>query len=184
MGIIPDREMLVESLHKDSLSNLFLGNVVEIAIVTRNHKHTMEGLCRLGIGPWQVHTFRPENTANQTYRGKPSAFTMKVCFAKVGTLIWEIIEPVSGPTIFEDFLSAHGEGIHHIACDCNNIPFEERIAGFQQRGFQLLQSGSWMGKNHFAFFDTDHATTTCLETYVFPEDWVYPEPDEWYPGLV
>ena len=28
----------------------FLGNVVEIAIVTRDHKRTMDGLLKLGIG--------------------------------------------------------------------------------------------------------------------------------------
>jgi len=175
------REMKVEALSTDSISNPFLGNAVEIAIVTGDHQRTMEGLCRLGIGPWQVHTFSPENTTNQTYRGKPSPFTMKVCFAKLGTMIWEIIEPVSGSTIFAEFLLRHGEGIHHVAYDCNNVQFEQRIAEFKQRGFQLVQSGSWMGKNHFAFFETESATTTCLETYIFPDDWQYPEPDEWYP---
>lgn len=28
-----------------------------------------------------------------------------------------------------EFLEQHGEGIHHIAFDCNGIPFEERLAG-------------------------------------------------------
>ena len=159
----------------------FLGNAVEIAIVTRDHKRTMEGLWRLGIGPWRVYTFSPANTADQTYRGQPAAFTMKVCFAHHGALIWELIEPVSGPTIFAEFLDRHGEGIHHVAYDCNNVPFEQRIAEFARRGFRLVQSGSWVGGNHFAFFETEDATTTCLETYVFPDGWEYPEPDEWYP---
>lgn len=162
-------------------SDSFLGQVIEIAIVTRNHKRTIEGLWQIGIGPWQIHTFSPENTANQTYRGQPSSFTMRVCFAEVGNVIWEIIEPVSGPTIFAEFLEAHGEGIHHVAYDCNGIPLEARIAEFERRGFALVQSGSWMGQNHFAFFQTEEATTTCLETYVFPDDWQYPEPDEWFP---
>ena len=159
----------------------FLGDVIEIAIVTRDHKHAMEGLWHLGIGPWQVHTFTPENTTNQTYRGQPSAFTLRVCFASLGNIIWEIIEPVSGPTIFAEFLERHGEGIHHVAYGCNGIPLEERIAQFERRGYKLVQSGSWMGQNHFAFFATEDATTTCLETYVFPDDWQYPEPDEWFP---
>ncbi len=166
---------------KPGHTDAFLGKVVEIAIVTRDHKRTMEGLWRLGIGPWQVHTFTPANTANQTYRGAPSAFTLKVCFARHGTVIWELIEPVSGPTIFAEFLERHGEGIHHVAYDCNNIPFEQRIMEFARRGFQLVQSGSWMGTNHFAFFETEHATTTCIETYAFPPDWHYPEPDARFP---
>ena len=165
----------------DSVTDLFLGNAVEIAMVTRDHKRTMEGLCRLGIAPWQVFTFSPENTTNQTYRGRPSPFVMRVCFAQIGSLVWELIEPVSGATIFAEFLDRHGEGLHHVAYDCNNIPFEQRIAEFARRGFPVVQSGSWMGKNHFAFFETEQVTTTCLETYVFPGDWEYPEPDERYP---
>ncbi|CAA9373324.1 hypothetical protein AVDCRST_MAG94-4340 [uncultured Leptolyngbya sp.] len=50
--------------------------------------------------------------------------------------------------------------------------------------FLPKQSGSWMGKNHFAFFETELATTTCLETIFFPDDWQYPEPEEWYPHQV
>ena len=103
MTQIPDQTDVVKALGRDSITDPFLGNTIEIAIVTRDHKRTMEGLCRLGIGPWQVHTFSPENTTNQTYRGKPSPFTMKVCFA-LGTMIWELIEPVSGSTIFAEFL--------------------------------------------------------------------------------
>ena len=181
MAQIPDQTDVVKALSTDSIIDPFLGNTIEIAIVTRDHKRTMEGLCRIGIGPWQVHTFSPENTTNQTYRGQPSPFTMKVCFAQLGTMIWEVIEPVSGSTIFAEFLERHGEGIHHVAYDCNNIPFEQRQAEFARRGFPLVQSGSWMGKNHFAFFETEDATTTCFETYVFPDDWQYPDAEEWYP---
>ena len=159
----------------------FLGKAVEIGIVTRDHQRTMAGLWRLGIGPWQVHTFTPENTTNQTYYGEPSPFVLKVCFAQLGSMIWELIEPVSGRTIFADFLERHGEGVHHIAHDCNNVPFSQRTAEFERRGFRLVQSGSWLGENHFAFFETEPATTTCLETYSFPDDWRYPEPEAWYP---
>ena len=157
-------------------SDPFLGQLIEVAIVTRDHRRTMEGLWRMGIGPWQVHTFTPENTTGQTYRGRPSAFTLRVCFAQANGLIWELIEPVAGPTIFAEFLERHGEGIHHVAFDCNGLPFEEREAEFA-----LVQSGRWMDRNQFAFFETEGATTTCLETYAFPDDWQYPEPDAWYP---
>lgn len=160
----------------------FLGNVVEIAIVTRDHKRTMDGLLKLGIGPWRVYTFSPQNTENQTYHGEPAEFVLKVCFAQSGNMVWELMEPVSGPTIFADFLEKHGEGIQHVAYDCNNIAFEDRIAELTRRGFKCVQSGSWMGVNHFAFFGTEADTTTVFETYAFPSDWDYPEPEAWYPA--
>lgn len=165
----------------DGPADSFLGRMVEIAIVTGDHQRTMEGLTRLGIGPWRVYTFSPETVTEQTYMGVPSDFTLKVCFAQSGDMVWELMEPVAGDTIFADFLAAHGEGIHHVAYDCNDAPWDDRLAEFERRGFRIVQSGAWMGANRFAFFDTGDATTTCFETYAFPEGWDYPEPERWYP---
>ncbi len=53
---IPDQIGVVNSLARGSIADPFLDNVVEIAVVTRDHKRTMGGLWRLGIGPWRVHT--------------------------------------------------------------------------------------------------------------------------------
>ncbi len=165
-----------------TLSNTYLGNVVELAIVTDDHKKTMEGLCRLGIGPWAVYTFSPENVTDQTYRGESCEFALKVCFAKSGNMVWELMEPLWGPSIFKDFLELNGTALHHVAYDCNSAPWEERLAELEARGFRVVQSGKWMGRNAFAFFETDNATGTTFETYHFPEDWEYPEPESWYPA--
>ena len=165
-----------------SLDNAFLGNAIEIAIVTADHRRTMEGLVRLGIGPWRVYTFGPENVSDQTYQGRPASFRLRVCFARSGNITWELMEPIDGPSIFADYLERQGEGIHHVAYDCGNLPMVDRIRAFEARGFRCVQSGKWMGKNHFAFFATDQATSTVFETYEFPADFEYPEPESWYPA--
>ncbi|KAF4537153.1 hypothetical protein DIS24_g11566 [Lasiodiplodia hormozganensis] len=160
----------------------FLGNPMEICLVTRDYKRTISGLHALGIGPWRCYSFTPSNTTNQTYRGQASDFTLRVCFAELSpTMVYEVIQPVSGPNIFQEFLDQHGEGVHHIAYDMNGIPFEERVKEFEKRGFVMSQGGSWMGRNHFAFFETEEKTGTCFETYEFPADWDYPEPESWFP---
>ena len=61
------------------------------------------------------------------------------------------------------------------------MPWEERLKSFEERGFSLIQSGKWMNQNAFAFFDTEEATGGIFETYYFPSDFEYPEPEEWYP---
>ncbi|CAA9543609.1 MAG: hypothetical protein AVDCRST_MAG19-49 [uncultured Thermomicrobiales bacterium] len=165
-----------------TLANSFLGNAIEIAIVTADHRRTMEGLVRLGIGPWRVYTFGPDNVTEQTYRGEAAEFRLKVCFARSGNVAWELMEPIDGPTIIADHLERRGEGIHHVAYDCGDVPMADRIRDFEARGFRCVQSGKWMGTNHFAFFATDEATTTIFETYIFPPDFEYPEPESWYPA--
>ncbi len=165
-----------------ALSNAFLGRIVEVCIVTEDHRRTMAGLVRLGIGPFRVHTFDDDSLAAPTYRGEDSPFSLKVCFATNNELTWEIMQPLTGRTIMREFLDAHGEGIHHVAFDCDGMPWDQRLASFTARGFPLTQSGRWRDQNSFAFFDTESATTTCFETYHFPDGFQWPEPDEWYPG--
>ncbi len=123
----------------------------------------------MGIGPWRVNTFNAEIVVEQTYRGQHAEYSIKVYFARSKNVIWEIMQPLSSPTIFQEFLERHDQGIHHIASNCGDRPWNERI--------QLIQSGKWMEQNAFTFFDTEDATTTTVETCLFPPGFEYPEPE-------
>lgn len=89
----------------------------------------------------------------------------------------EIMQPLFGPSIFQEHLDRHGEGIHHLAFDMGLRPWDERLAAFAQRGFPVSQSGRFNRDNAFAFFDTEAATGTTFETYDTPSGYVWPEPD-------
>lgn len=84
-----------------------------------------------------------------------------------------------------EFLEKRGEGIHHVAFDCNHVEPEKRRQEFEKRGFGVVQSGLWHGKRgtcEFVFFDTEGETTTCFESYCFSEDWEDLEDTVWYPA--
>ena len=164
------------------LSNSFLGKLIEVCIVTHDCERTMAGLVRLGIGPFRVYNFRGDTVTEPTYKGQASPFSIRVCFAINEGLTWEIMQPIDGRTIMQEFLAAHGEGIHHLAFDCKGVPWAQRISAFSERGFNVTQSGRWLDQNSFSFFDTEAATATCFETYHFPEDFQFPEPEQWYPA--
>ncbi|WP_198542281.1 VOC family protein [Mycolicibacterium peregrinum] len=164
------------------LSNSFLGKLIEVCFVTADHRRTMEGLVRLGIGPWRVYTFDSTTVTHRIYRGEPADFAIKVCFADVGDLAVEIMQPLYGPSIFQEFLDTHGEGIQHVAFDCGEKPWDQRLGEFTGRGFELTQSGKFMDANAFAFFNTERATGTVFETYSIPAGFVWPEPEAWYPA--
>lgn len=173
---------LPEVVSATELSNSFLGKLIEICFVTRDYRKTMEGLVRLGIGPWRVYTFDSNTVTDQTYHQEPAEYGIKVCFADIGDLAVEIMQPLFGPSIFQEHLDQHGEGIHHIAFDCDELPWDQRAARFAAGGFPSTQSGKFMNQNAFEFFGTETATTTTFETYLIPPGFVWPEPEEWYPG--
>jgi hypothetical protein len=62
---------LPEVISPTELSNSFLGDLVQVCVVTRDHRRTLEGLVRLGFGPWSLRTFDRTNCAEMTYRGRP-----------------------------------------------------------------------------------------------------------------
>jgi methylmalonyl-CoA/ethylmalonyl-CoA epimerase len=160
----------------------FLGDVEEICIVTQDLERTATGLMRLGIGPWKLLEINPGNTTEQTYRGKPAAFAIRVGFAHVGRVVFELMQPVHGPSIFAEHLATKGEGLHHISFSLNGLPWAERVAAFRARGFEVAQSGTWLGGVRFAFFDTEQATGASFETYLYPADYQDPEGAvHWFP---
>jgi hypothetical protein len=178
----------------------FLGQPIEICIVTADLKHTLTGLMKLGIGPFKIFHFRPDTVSEQTIRGEPCPFELYVTFATQGSMVWEVMQPVSGSTIMQEFLDAtNGKGgIHHVAFDCSEgdrhrepligeqarAEAKRRRREFEERGFPLVMSGVWHGKKgtcEFMFFDTEGAVSTCFETYVFSDDWEGPENVEVFP---
>lgn len=186
-----------------AISQPFLGQPIEICIVTPSLKDTLTGLVELGIGPFKIYHFSPKTVTEQTIGGQPAAFEIQVAFATQGKMIWEVMQPVSGPTVMQQFLdSTNGKGgIHHVAFDCADgheraeadtpligeaarTEAVRRRTEFERRGFGLLQSGVWHGKKgtcEFMFFDTEGAVNTCFETFVFSDDWEDPEDVESFP---
>ncbi|KAK4500332.1 hypothetical protein PRZ48_008521 [Zasmidium cellare] len=175
------------------LGSPFLGNVVEICIVTADLKSTLHGLVQLGIGPFKIFHFTPQTVSSQ----HPGPFSIDVAFAEQENgMVWEVMQPVAGETLMKDFLEQTGGrgGIQHVAFDCGRgggglvgekaREARRRRGEFESRGFPLAQSGVWHGKKgtcEFMFFDTMGAVGTCFESYVFSEDWEEPEDVEVYP---
>lgn len=160
----------------------FIGNTVQVCVVSHDLRRTAEGMIRLGIGPWQVFTFSPENVRDMTYKGQPAETRFRLAIAYSGSMMWEIIEPLDERNIYTDFLEAHGEGLHHVLVDCNGVPWDDRVRLFREHGYEIVQSGVWEGQVPFAYFSTDGDVATTIETALFPEGFAMPEPEEWLPS--
>jgi methylmalonyl-CoA/ethylmalonyl-CoA epimerase len=129
---------------------LDLPPVSQVGMVVRDLSKAVDFYTRvLKIGPFKI--FEPLYT-DQTYRGRPGNFLMRLAFAPIGPIDLEIIQPLRGATIYDDFLKAHGEGLHHLGFDTDRLA--ERIAALQKIGIGVLQSGKRPGAS-WAYFDTE-----------------------------
>jgi methylmalonyl-CoA/ethylmalonyl-CoA epimerase len=166
---------------ENSLSNSFIGDTFQVCVVTSDFRRTLDGFVQMGIGPWSVYTFDPESTKDQTYMGEPAEYSMRLGIAYHCNMMWEVVQPLEGPSIYKDFLAKHGDGMQHVAVTCRDVPWEEKLAAFESRGCRMVQSGNWRGAR-YAYFDAEHLIGTVVEVIDFPEDFAFPEPEDWVPG--
>lgn len=74
----------------------------------------------LGLSSWSVYTYGPDFVDDQVYRGAPSSFSMRVALA-VSDPIVELVQPLTGPSIYDEFLEEHGEGLHHVGVEVPSL---------------------------------------------------------------
>lgn len=135
----------------------------------------------LGIGPWEVFDFAPPLLRDAEVAGRPCDYDMRVAFAAVGDMGWALLEPKSGPSIYADFLSRRGDGLHHAAFLHAGHSYEACIAEFGRRGFPLVQRGDYCGR--FCYLGTRERAHLIFELIEDPAAvmrglrYRYPTPD-------
>lgn len=129
-----------------------VNNVQQVCIVTRDLGKTMEGYWNiLGIGPWAVFDLRSDQTLSLSYHDKPVHASHRGAVAQVGALELELFETIEGPSVYQDWIDEHGEGLHHLKFVPSNMAEAERR--FRYLGFPPILSGDRDGGG-FRYFDT------------------------------
>ena len=98
----------------------------------------------------------------------------------MGDLIFELVQPIDGPSIYKDWLDQHGEGLHHVAVMLHD--FEESTAlkeRFAEAGMPVLMSGRFGETIEFFYVDTEPSLKIILESgsghaIELAPDYVYP----------
>jgi len=93
-----------------------------------------------------------------TYRGRKTPLKLKMAFGDFGGVQIEWIQPVEGHSVYNEFLSKHGDGVHHLAYQMPSpAVMDQQIRYFKSRGVSVVQSGTWKGRKgvgKFAYLDT------------------------------
>lgn len=136
-------------INQEIKQKLGLPDISQIGIVVRDLDETIEYYERvLGLGPF----VRPEiNYTEKLYYGKPIESVWIMAFASLGPVELEVIQPISRPTIYHDFLKEKGEGIHHFGFDVKDI--DAKLLLCKKIGIEVMQSGR-TPKGSFAYLNT------------------------------
>jgi methylmalonyl-CoA/ethylmalonyl-CoA epimerase len=131
---------------------LDLPGVSQIGIVVEDLDKVIAYFESLGIGPF----VRPNlKYVDIVQYGQPAdyEFEIALAFCSVGNVEMELVQPISEPSIYWDFLRSKGEGLHHLGFDVDDI--HARLERYRKMGIETILSGrSQTGEAIAAYLDT------------------------------
>ena len=147
--------------------NIILKEIVHVCIVVKNVEKTAQTFSeKFGIGPWEIREkYYPKSKA--FIHGKPTEYTLKFGYTKIGQITLELVETLSGETIYQEFLEKHGEGIHHIGIP-TPLPLKDELKKWKDQGIQPLQISNLEDPEEgWAYMDTQNMVGCILEILSF-----------------
>lgn len=140
----------------------------QVGVVVRDLDKARAFYERLGIGPFEegpsAHTLRRE-----IYGESVTDASVEGALAQMGSIEFELLQPVSGTTIQAEFLKRHGEGVVHLCAYTDDLERDKNeLTGL---GFEVISEGWLEDGGHFAYFDTREIGGLVLELFQTGSDW-------------
>ena len=138
-------------------------NFVHVCLVVKDMNKAIKHFEALGVGPFKPFIGGPEGIpVTGTVRGEPSDYDMDLRLAEggMGGVALELIQPLKGRSIYDEFLEEKGEGVHHLCYHVEDL--DKATAEMASKGFTVLQTGATSGAK-WAYFDTDKVGGTVIE---------------------
>ncbi len=135
--------------------------ICQIGLVVRDIERSAEAYSRiLGLSQPQVIITDPREVAHTQFRGQPTDARAKLAFFEMGQVPLELIEPIGGPSTWQEFLDEKGEGVHHIAFFVKGTDrVVQYLAG---HGIGVIQQGDYTG-GRYTYVDSSAALGVVLE---------------------
>ncbi len=137
------------------------GAIVQIAHVVRNMDRAMNDYWNgFGLGPWDIYTFAPPAVRDSMVRDKPSSHKYLLALTWRGDMQLELIQPLQGRSIYDEYLEKRGEGLHHVKffySDCGAA-----LSRFREKGISVIQSGKF-DEDEFYYLDTEKSLGFIVE---------------------
>ena len=144
--------------------NNTLNKAVQVGLVVRDLDSTMKALRNIfGFENFREVTWPIERSDMKSeYHGSPGNFKFRIAFTQLGPIELEIIQPLEGENIYQDFLESHGEGLHHLLFEVDDIGQLQK--GLEPLGINMIQSGTGIRPGTtWAYFDTASLVGFFLE---------------------
>ena len=149
----------------DQVKKLF-SRLAQVGVVVRDLDASIKEYNKLlGMEPSRIIERSPTGEGPKQYYGKESEFFTKIALYNLGDIELELLQPLCGESVLQDFLAEHGEGLQHIAFDTED--FEGVSGHFEKMGIPMVQTGptSRHPLMRWGYFDTSKTLGFMLEVF-------------------
>jgi methylmalonyl-CoA/ethylmalonyl-CoA epimerase len=152
--------MTGEVVHNEDVGALFPAGLFQVAIVVRDIQAAMKIVKNtFGSGEFRMVS----SSTRKVYRGKPIEPKQLIAIADFGPLSIELIQPVTGVSVYTEFLAKHGEGVHHLGFNMKTSEdYARALAHLAADGFPVVQSGRRPDLK-YDYIDTERSLGTYIE---------------------
>ena len=111
-------------------------DMVQVCVVVRNLEEAMRRYSTVfGIKDFVVYKVDSDHVAGITDHGsRAKSYAVQVGMARLAGAVIELLEPLRGKSMYQDFLDQHGEGVHHVGLVVDN--YDEAFKGFSEPGIR------------------------------------------------
>jgi hypothetical protein len=128
------------------------GQICQIAQVVTNLEKAMKHFWDdFGLGPWDVYEYGPATIRDSIYRGKPNTQRYVLAVTWQGSIQYELMQPLDGYSIYNEFIEKHGEGLQHVKLYYKNCA--KALEDFKKKGYEVIQSGK-IGNDEFYYLES------------------------------
>ena len=87
--------------------------------------------------------------------------SFKLINAQIGSIVFELIQPVHGESPQKEFINSRGEGIDHIGFTVDDL--DKETAKLAEKGVSVIISGRFQTGGGYAYFDTRKVGNVIIE---------------------
>ena len=131
--------------------------ITQVSLVVRDIDATMAAYHEaFGWGPWKVYDHVAPVHHDTHVDGRPVEFSLRGAEVMVGDMNFELLQPLSGPSKWQEFLDTRGEGIMSIAVMFDTAEESDRCKeAFAQHGIGVSMGARIGDHIEYYYLDTE-----------------------------
>lgn len=168
IGLIDDPDARAQGPAPSTANDYPVRQITHFAWIVNDVRKVDAYYSSLGFKP--LSSIDHNISLDRVYRGQPGVFEMWLGWDRTGDFPFEWVQQITGPDVYVEYQTAHGEGFHHIGVNVTDM--DEAIKLMTTRGAPPSQMAAWKaakGKGRAVYLDTDPHGGVTLELIYNPQ---------------